>query len=70
MSFKLSENVKKPVCISVVVFFSKGTGLIRHRELDKCVDIGTDHKLHLKSCDSKSSTLKWNFKEVFPWKRS
>ncbi|KAK3743182.1 hypothetical protein RRG08_064038 [Elysia crispata] len=50
--------------------WDKGSGMIRHKELNKCVDIGTDHKLHLKSCDNKLSSMKWEFKEVFPWKRS
>ncbi|GFO07743.1 polypeptide n-acetylgalactosaminyltransferase [Plakobranchus ocellatus] len=50
--------------------WDKSTGMIRHIELNKCVNVGTDNQLHLKSCNPKLLSMKWDFKEVFPWKRS
>ena len=50
-------------------YFQQKSGLIRNRDVDKCVDIGEDGKLHLRTCDNSISSQVWEIKEVFPWKR-
>ncbi|XP_076464804.1 N-acetylgalactosaminyltransferase 7-like [Babylonia areolata] len=48
--------------------WDEGTGLIRNRDLNKCVDIGERSRLHLKACDPSSPTQLWDIREVYPWK--
>ncbi|KAK7105098.1 N-acetylgalactosaminyltransferase 7-like [Littorina saxatilis] len=48
--------------------WDENTGLIRNVDVDKCVDIGEDNLLHLKSCDPSAPTQLWDIKEIYPWK--
>ncbi|XP_076441761.1 N-acetylgalactosaminyltransferase 7-like [Babylonia areolata] len=48
--------------------FDDVSGLIKHTSMDKCVEAGSDKKLHLVACDPDSSQQKWEVNEVHPWK--
>lgn len=49
--------------------FDKALGQIRHKDLDKCVNAGTDNKLHLVACNSGQSSQQWEVNEVYSWKK-
>ncbi|KAL8619999.1 hypothetical protein ACOMHN_015281 [Nucella lapillus] len=46
------------------------TGVIKHTSFSKCVETGSDDRLHLAACDPESSNQKWTVNEVQPWKKS
>ncbi|KAL8619562.1 hypothetical protein ACOMHN_019618 [Nucella lapillus] len=49
--------------------FDKGLGQIRHKVHNKCVEAGSDSKLHLVACDPSSAQQQWEINEIQPWKR-
>ncbi|CAL1526262.1 unnamed protein product [Lymnaea stagnalis] len=50
--------------------WDQASGLIRHKDLNKCVAAESLHTLVLKTCDEKSDAFKWDIIEIYPWKRS
>lgn len=44
------------------------SGLIRNTDLNKCVDIGVDKRLHMKPCDPSNPTQLWDINEIYHWK--
>ncbi|KAL8619563.1 hypothetical protein ACOMHN_019619 [Nucella lapillus] len=48
--------------------WEEGSGLIRNTDLNKCIDVGKDNRLHLHPCDPSISTQLWDIREVYPWK--
>ena len=43
-------------------------GQVKHTTYNKCVESGSDSKLHLVPCDPGSAQQKWVINNIHPWK--
>ncbi|XP_025103406.1 N-acetylgalactosaminyltransferase 7-like [Pomacea canaliculata] len=50
--------------------WDEATGLIHNTNMEKCIDIRGDSRLHLQPCNPLLPSQMWDIKELFPWKDS
>ena len=50
------------------VMMLQALGQIKHTVHNKCVESGSDSKLHLVACDPGSAQQKWVVNNIQPWK--
>lgn len=48
--------------------WDKGSGLIRYKQMDRCVGV-ENNKLALRPCDLNDKSMQWDFEELYTWRR-